>query len=243
MRLLLVILVPAVVLLLPFLLLGGWLDAALGGPQLAALLAEAGGWAWLVGIALLVADLALPILSTAVMAALGAVYGPVVGGLIAALGSFLSGAIGYLVCRRIGRRAALWLLGERDLRRATFLADRHGGWLVAVSRAPPLMPEAIACAAGLVGMRPTAFFTALACGALPMGIAFASLGQLGAEQPLTTLLVAVLLPVALWPLARRLLAASGSPDPALEREGGGEAEHGQECHVGAAGSGEKEPVQ
>ena len=217
MRLLLVILVPALILLLPFLVLGGSLDAALGGPQLTALLAEAGGWAWLVGIALLVADLVLPILSTAVMAALGAVYGTVVGGLIDALGSFLSGTIGYVVCRRLGRRAALWLLGERDLRRATLLADRHGGWLVAVSRAPPLMPEAVACAAGLVGMRPVVFFTALACGALPMGIAFASLGQLGAERPLTTLLVAVLLPVALWPLARRLLATSGAADPPLEQ--------------------------
>jgi uncharacterized membrane protein YdjX (TVP38/TMEM64 family) len=209
MRLLLVVLVPAAVLLLPFLLLSGWLDAALGGPQLAAILRDAGDWAWLVGIALLVADLLLPILSTAVMATLGAIYGPLIGGLLAALGSFLGGALGYAVCRRLGRGAALWLLGERDLRRATALANTHGGWLVALSRAPPLMPEAIACAAGLVGMRPAVFFTALLCGALPMGFAFAALGQLGASQPLTTLLVAVLLPVALWPLARRLLAAAG----------------------------------
>ena len=189
MRLLLVILVPAAILLLPFLLLSGTLDAALGGPQLAAFLGSAGSWAWLAGIALLVADLFLPILSTAVMAALGAIYGPLIGGLLAALGSFLGGAVGYVVCRRLGRRAALWLLGERDLRRATALANTHGGWLVALSRAPPLMPEAIACAAGLVGMRPAVFFTALICGALPMGFAFAALGQLGANQPIATLLV------------------------------------------------------
>jgi uncharacterized membrane protein YdjX (TVP38/TMEM64 family) len=242
MRLLLVLAVPALVLLVPFLLLGGWLDAVLGGPQLAALMADAGGWAWAVGLTLLIADLVLPILSTAVMAALGAIYGPLLGGLVAALGSFLGGGIGYLVCRRFGRRAALWLLGERDLRRATLLADRHGGWLVAVSRAPPLMPEAVACAAGLVGMRPLTFFTALACGALPMGLAFATLGELGADRPLATLLVAVLLPLALWPLAHRLLA-SGAADPALQGERGGKAEAGHKGEVGAAGGGEKEPVQ
>jgi uncharacterized membrane protein YdjX (TVP38/TMEM64 family) len=208
MRLLLLLLVPAAVLLVPFLLLSGWLDAALGGPQLAALLADAGLWAWLVGIALLVADLALPILATAVMAALGAIYGPLLGGLLAAIGSFLSGAIAYLLCRRLGQRAALWLLGERELRRATALANRHGGWLVALSRAPPLLPEAVACAAGLAGMRPAPFFAALLCGAVPMGFAFAALGKLGSGQPIATILVAVLLPVLLWPLARRLIAAA-----------------------------------
>lgn len=242
MRLLLILVAPAVVLLLPFLLLGGRLDAALGGPQLAALLAASGSWAWLVGIGLLVADLVLPVPATGVMAALGVAYGPWQGGLVAALGSFLAGATGYLACRRLGRGAALWLLGERELSRATVLADRHGGWLVAASRVLPLLPEAVACAAGLVAMRPAVFFTALACGAVPMALAFATLGALGADRPLATLLLAVLLPLLLWPLARRLLA-SGAADPALQRERRDEAERGGDGEVGAPGGGEEQPVQ
>jgi uncharacterized membrane protein YdjX (TVP38/TMEM64 family) len=223
MRLLLVIIVPAAVLMVPFLVLGDRLDAVLGGPALMALLAEAGPWAWAVGIGLVVADLVLPILSTAVMAAMGMIYGPILGGVIAAAGSFLSGVLAYTVCRALGRGAALWLLGERDLRCATVLAERYGPWLVAISRAPPLMPEAVACAAGLVAMRPAMFLTALACGALPMGFAFAALGQLGAGTPLVTILVAVLLPLALWPLARQLFARSGAADPALQGERTGKA--------------------
>lgn len=204
MRLLLVLLVPAAILVLPFLALGGWLDAALGGPQLTAMLAAAGGWAWLAGIGLLLADLVLPVPASGVMAALGAVYGPIRGGLVAAAGSFLAGATGYLLCCRLGQPAARWLLGPDELDRARRLSAELGGWLVAGSRALPLLPEAVACAAGLVAMPARRFFMALACGALPMGLVFATLGHLGADRPLASILLASLLPLALWPLARRL---------------------------------------
>lgn len=221
-RLLLVLLLPAAILLLPFLLVGDRLDAILGGPRLVELLAAAGGWAWAVGLALLVGDLLLPVPASGVMAALGMVYGPWRGGLIAAAGSFLAGSLGYLLCRGLGRRAALWLLGERDLRRGTELADRHGGWLVAASRALPLLPETVACAAGLVGMRPATFLAALACGAVPVGFAFATLGSLGADRPLASLAMATLLPLAIWPLARHVLRRSGPPHPTLQPQRQGE---------------------
>ncbi len=222
MRLLLVLLLPAAVLLLPFLLVGDRLDAALGGPRLVELLAAAGSWAWVVGIALLVGDLILPIPASGVMAALGIVYGPWLGGVIAAAGSFLAGSLGYLLCRGLGQRAASWLLGQRDLRRGTELADRHGGWLAAASRALPLLPETVACAAGLVRMRPAVFFAALACGAVPTGLAFATLGSLGADRPLASIAVATLLPLAVWPIAQRALRRSGPPHPALQNQRQGE---------------------
>lgn len=243
MRLLLVLLLPAAVLLVPFLLIGDRLDAALGGPRLIELLAAAGAWAWAVGITLLVADLLLPIPASGVMAALGIVYGPWLGGLIAAAGSFLAGGLGYLVCRRLGHRAALWLLGERDLRRGTALADRHGGWLVAASRALPLLPETVACAAGLVRMRPAAFFAALVCGAVPMGLAFATLGSLGADRPLASIAVATLLPLALWPLARRVLRRSGPAHPTLQGQRQGEQQGREEPEAGMSGSGEEQAVE
>lgn len=243
MRLLLVLLLPAAILLLPFLLVGDRLDAALGGPRLVELLAAAGSWAWVAGIALLVGDLVLPIPASGVMAALGIVYGPWLGGLIGAAGSFLSGSLGYLFCRRLGRQAALWLVGERDLRRGTELADRHGGWLVAASRALPLLPETVACAAGLVRMRPTTFFAALACGALPMGVAFATLGSLGANRPLASIAVATLLPLAVWPIAHHALRRSGPPDPALQGQRQGEQQGCEEAEVGAAGGGQEQAVE
>lgn len=215
MRLIALILALAALFFVPFLLLGGELEQLLTGEPLLAAMRAAGGWAWLLGIALLAADLVLPIPATGVMAGLGIVYGPVLGGAVAAAGSFLAGALGYGLCRRYGQGAAQRLLTPVELRRARAIAGRAGGWLVALSRALPLLPEVVACAAGLIGMRPRLFLTALACGSVPMGFAFAALGDIGAETPLPTLALALVLPLLLWPVARRLLA-SGAPDPALQ---------------------------
>ena len=65
-----------------------------------------GGWAWAVGIGLIASDIALPIPSSAVMAALGIIYGPWIGGAISAGGSILAGLTGYGVCRMIGPATA-----------------------------------------------------------------------------------------------------------------------------------------
>jgi uncharacterized membrane protein YdjX (TVP38/TMEM64 family) len=43
-------------------------------------------WAWALGIALIWADLVLPIPQTAVIAALGIIYGSLIGGLLGSLG-------------------------------------------------------------------------------------------------------------------------------------------------------------
>ena len=204
-RPILLIVLLALALILPFLALGNRLDMLLGGPELAALFARAGGWAWLAGLALLVADLVLPVPATGVMAALGVAYGPVTGGLLGATGSFIAGALGYLACRSLSGRSLARLLGPSDLERARRLSCNIGGWLVAGSRALPLLPEIVACAAGLVRMPPQRFFPALACGALPTGLAFATLGHLGSDRPIATLLATTLLPLALWLVVRHLM--------------------------------------
>ncbi|MFT4692189.1 MAG: putative membrane protein YdjX (TVP38/TMEM64 family) [Limisphaerales bacterium] len=73
---------PAALMLIPFLL---WADAIEFGQRGAVdFLEKYGAWAWLVGIGLLLSDLVQPIPGTAIMAALGFIYGPVIGGLISA---------------------------------------------------------------------------------------------------------------------------------------------------------------
>ncbi|HOB76636.1 MAG TPA: VTT domain-containing protein [Phycisphaerae bacterium] len=161
-----------------------------------------GAWAWAVGIGLLVADLVLPVPATPVMSALGILYGPIAGGLIGGLGSMLAGSIAYGLTRMLGRRAAVFLAGERDLRRSEAFFNRTGGWAVAVARPVPLLAEVIVCLAGLARMRPGKFFVALACGSLPMGMVFAALGHSGAERPMLALAISALAPMVLWPVAR-----------------------------------------
>lgn len=205
----------ALLFLVPFLFLGGRFEQLLAGDAAVTELARHGGWAWLAGLGLLIADLLLPIPATGVMAALGVLYGPLLGGVLAALGATVAGAAGYLACRLVGRRAAQVILGAHGLAAAERRFRTVGPWLVALSRPVPLLPELVACVAGLVGMPPGRFFAALLCGTVPLGFGFAGLGAALVDRPGLAFLLATVGPLCLWLVARRLLARSGAADPAL----------------------------
>jgi uncharacterized membrane protein YdjX (TVP38/TMEM64 family) len=183
---------------------GGALEERFSFEGTIAALEAGGAWAWLVGWGLLVSDVLLPVPGTVVMSALGWVYGVWVGGLLAALGSFLAGMAAYGLGRLLGPRGALFLLGPRDLERGRRWFEHGGGWLVCLSRALPLLPEAVACTAGLVRMPLGRFMLALACGSLPMGCVFAWIGATGRDAPGLAMGLSLGLPVVLWLLSRLL---------------------------------------
>jgi uncharacterized membrane protein YdjX (TVP38/TMEM64 family) len=133
MRLLRLFLLLALVMSVPFLIWGSGFEQSFSREGAVAWLSGYGRWAGIAGILLLMSDLFLPIPATAVMAALGFVYGPVVGGLIATFGGFLSGALAYLLCRWFGRPVAARVLGLQELMNGERLFARVGGWL---SRCP-----------------------------------------------------------------------------------------------------------
>lgn len=202
---LLVILATATVVVMPFYVWGEQFELMLSRDGAVRWLDEFGQFAWLAGIGLLVADLALPIPTTAVIAALGMLYGPVLGGSIGSLGSVASGLIGYGLCRHLGRPFALWLNGERALATGDRLFSRAGGWFVVLSRWLPVLSEVVACLAGLSRMSFTVFLAALLCGSVPLGFVFASIGHLGGEQPAATLVLSAVLPLCLWLALRPVL--------------------------------------
>lgn len=184
---------------------GDHFDAALSLDGARAWMERYGQWAWLAGVLLLCADIVLPIPSTVVMSALGLMYGWWLGGLIAAGGSMLSGVVAYSACRALGHRAAIWIAGEEGLAKGERLFSKHGGWLVATSRWMPVLPEAVACLAGLVRMPWRVFLISLVCGSLPLGFGFAAIGALGASSPGLAITLSAVVPVLLWLLARRLM--------------------------------------
>lgn len=192
----------AVLVIIPFLIWGDGLETRFAALNTVDWLRSHGGWAWLAGLLLLAGDLLLPIPATAVMTALGIVYGPWIGGVVAALGSFVAGALGYGICRMFGQNAARWLLGEHDFIRGQQLFAHYGGWLVVLSRWLPVFPEVIACMAGLTRMPALAFFAALICGSVPFGFTFAALGHAGTEQPLLAIGLSALVPPALWAIVQ-----------------------------------------
>jgi uncharacterized membrane protein YdjX (TVP38/TMEM64 family) len=204
MRLVIWFVVLSSAVLATWLLWGGSWEESFSLSGAVAWLEKAGPWAWAAGIGLLAADLLLPVPGTVVMSALGYVYGVALGGLIAAAGSMTAGLLGYVVGRLIGERAARKLLGDLDFEKGKLLFAR-GGWMVALSRALPILPEAVSCTAGLVRMPFGRFVGSLACGSVPVGFLYAWIGAAGRGAPGWTLAFSLLVPALLWLVARKLL--------------------------------------
>jgi uncharacterized membrane protein YdjX (TVP38/TMEM64 family) len=206
-RLLATIVTIIVLIALPFFVWGDALESLFTGEGAVDQLTRHGAYAWAVAILLLLSDLALPIPTSAVMAALGIIYGPLTGGALAALGSMLAGVTGYAVCRSFGRPIARLLSGDRALADAERLFEQAGGWMIVLSRWLPVLAEVMACMAGLSRMPFRLFLVALACGSVPLGFAFALIGHIGEERPVLTLGISVVLPALLWLIVRPLLRA------------------------------------
>jgi uncharacterized membrane protein YdjX (TVP38/TMEM64 family) len=200
MRLFLVVAALVVIMLVPLFVFGDRIDEAFGGAEGVRRLQEFGAWAWLVGVGLIVADLVLPVPSTAVIAGLGMIYGPWLGGLLGGLGSVLAGLIGYGGCRLLGGRALNFLVGDTNLQKLARFFDSYGLAAIALSRWVPLLPEALCCLAGMARMRFGPFLVALTCGSLAMGFAFAFLGQAYLDRPVLGLALSAVIPLAVWPL-------------------------------------------
>jgi uncharacterized membrane protein YdjX (TVP38/TMEM64 family) len=202
MRLLWLILALMLAIIVPFVIWGGDFEQWLTINGAAKVIRE---WGWLAVIVLLVADLFLPIPATPVMSAAGYVYGVVFGGLLSAAGSFLAGIVAYALCRSLGQRAAEWLAGRDALARGERLFAKRGAWLVALSRALPVLPEVVSSLAGLTRMPVRSFVLSLACGSLPMGFIYAGIGAAGVDRPVFALVLSAALPAVLWLFARWFL--------------------------------------
>src|SRR5262247_1958248 len=131
-------------------------------------LRKEGSWAWALGLALIWADLVLPIPQTAVIAALGMIYGTLLGGLLGSLGLITGGLLGYALMFTSARRYVQRLVGPRSLRTMESLFDRGGAWAIILTRSLPYsVPEAMVFFAGLAGMPMGKFIAALTIGSMP----------------------------------------------------------------------------
>jgi uncharacterized membrane protein YdjX (TVP38/TMEM64 family) len=212
-RLIQIFLLLAALVLVPFAIWGEGLERSFSQAGAAEWLGRFGALAWAGAIVLLIGDLFLPIPATAVMAALGYLYGPIVGGLIGGVGFWLSGALAYALCRLFGRPIARRILGSEGLEDGERLFARLGGWLIVLSRWLPVFPEVVACMAGLSRMRVGAFALALACGSFPLAFAFAAVGHAGIEHPGLAIGLSALLPPLLWLAVRPQFRARQRADP------------------------------
>jgi uncharacterized membrane protein YdjX (TVP38/TMEM64 family) len=168
-------------------------------------LANPGVFAASVGVGLLLVDVVLPVPSSVIMVAHGALFGVVGGTLLSLLGSVGAAAIAF----GLGRRGGEWverLIGPEERAKADALFLRYGGLAVLVSRPLPLLAETIALLAGTTGMRWRTLLLSTLLGSLPPALLYAITGATAAGLDHTALIFGVVLLVAgmTWFVGRRI---------------------------------------
>jgi uncharacterized membrane protein YdjX (TVP38/TMEM64 family) len=171
-------------------------------PALQRWFATAGTGSALAIVGLLGADLFLPIPSSLVMILSGAAFGLWWGALLALVGSIGGEWLGFELVRRYGRPAARRFAGDDDLAWLERILATHGAAAVFISRALPILMEAVSVVAGLSTMsRRTFLWTSLA-GTAPIVLVYANAGAMsrdvGSIVPAVVILVAVAGGAAIW---------------------------------------------
>jgi 3-dehydroquinate synthase len=138
-------------------------------------LVRLGGWAAFVGVALLVADVVLPVPSSLVMVAHGALFGVAIGALLSLVGSLGAGLFGFGLGRRGGPLIER-LVPPEERARANALLERWGDLAVIATRPVPVLAETVAILAGASPMTWGRMTLATAAGTLPACLLYAVAG-------------------------------------------------------------------
>ncbi len=168
-------------------------------------LGRGGVVAALVGVGLLIADVVLPVPSSLVMIAHGAMFGIVIGTLLSLIGSVGAALTGFA----IGRRGGKWLekIVTADERvRVERMLKRWGTLAIVVTRPVPLLAETAAVMAGASAMTWRQLVTATLVGSLPPSLLYALTGSVAASFQNTTLMFCLIMLVsaAFWMISRKL---------------------------------------
>lgn len=131
---------------------------------------------------LLIADLFLPVPSSLLMMLSGFFTGLFWGSVINIVGSVGSAALGFWLCRILGKNFFEKITGKKDVERIKHFFDSHGIWAILLSRSVPLLTEVISCLAGLSPMLFRKFIIYTSCATIPVCIVYAYLGSLGQKN-------------------------------------------------------------
>lgn len=127
------------------------------------------------GVALLIADVLIPVPSSLVMVAHGALFGALGGALLSLTGSIGAAALGFWIGRKGGPLLdRIMTPAERD--RGDRLLARHGGLAIVLSRPLPILAETVAILAGTSPLPWPRLLIAAALGALPPALLYALAG-------------------------------------------------------------------
>jgi uncharacterized membrane protein YdjX (TVP38/TMEM64 family) len=157
------------------------------------------------GVGLLIADVLLPVPSSLVMVAHGAIFGVVIGTLLSLLGSVGAALFGFALGRR-GGKILERVVTPAERARADYLLARWGALAIVVTRPVPLLAETVAIMAGASRMNWSSVFFASLAGSLPPALLYALTGAAVANFQSTALMFGVIMLVAglFWLIGRFL---------------------------------------
>ncbi len=167
-----------------------------------------------IGVGLLVADVVVPVPSSLVMVAHGALFGVVGGGVLSLAGAVGAAMVGFVLGRR-GSGVLARVVPASERLRADALIQRWGVLAVIVSRPVPVLAEAVAIMAGASTMRAGTLAFGAAVGALPGAVLYAVAGALavGFASAAVGFGVVMVLAAVAWLLGRA--GAAGYSQPAV----------------------------
>jgi len=176
-------------------------------------LEHAGVLAGLAGVCLLVADVALPVPSSLVMIAHGALFGVAIGTLLSLVGSTGAALAGFAVGRRSGL-LLVRLVPVEELLRANRLLIRWGMLAIVVTRPVPLLAETTAIVVGTSRLGWGRATLAALVGSLPGALLYALAGAGAARFPNGAFVFGLVLLVAssFWLVGRWLEARLVRPE-------------------------------
>ncbi len=159
----------------------------------------------LVGVALLIADVILPVPSSLVMIAHGALFGVVLGTLLSLIGSVGAALTGFA----LGRKGGAWLekiVSPEERARVELMLERWGALAIVVTRPVPLLAETTAIMAGASAMSWQRVTAASFAGSLPMALLYALTGSVAASFQNGALMFGFILLVSgvFWFLSQRI---------------------------------------
>ena len=157
-------------------------------PQLA--MRSAGVATALLGLGLLIADVFLPVPSSVVMVAHGALFGLVPGAALSLLGGVSAALVGFALGRR-GRGVVERVTTPAQRAKADRLLTRWGPWAVVSTRAVPVLAETVAVLAGTSPMRWSVLICAGGAGTAVPALLYAAVGA-GADTASSTVVAVVL---------------------------------------------------
>lgn len=156
-----------------------------------------------IGVGLLVADVLLPVPSSLVMVAHGALFGVAVGTSLSLAGSVGATLFGFAIGRRGGRLMEK-LVTPAERERADRLLKRWGALAIIVTRPVPLLAETVAIMAGTSSLGWWSVTGAALAGSLPPALLYAITGASVANLENTTMVfgLVILIAVAFWVFGR-----------------------------------------